>query len=67
MIPNMIDHDYYLRAAADPRATDAERAHLAYCASMAAAGEPITRGEYLRAEALTGGALSTVTPIFDRP
>lgn len=63
----MHDHDKYLKAAADPRATEAERAHLSYCASMAAAGEPVTQSEYLRAEALVGGALSTRTPIYDRP
>lgn len=62
------DHDRYLRACADPRATDEERAHLSYCAAMAAAGEPITRAEYLRAEAIVGGALSPdVVPLHLRP
>jgi len=64
---SMHDHAQYLKACADPRATEAEREHLSYCASMAAAGEPVTKSEYLRAEALIGGALSTTTPIGDRP
>lgn len=63
----MHEHDKYLRACADPRATEAEKALLSYCASMAASGEPVTKSDYLRAEALTGGALSTITPIADRP
>lgn len=63
----MHDHAKYIKACADPRATEAERAHLSYCASMAAAGEPVTKSEYLRAESLIGGALSTTTPIYDRP
>lgn len=60
------EHDIFLRACTDPRATEEEREHLSYCAAMCAAGEPVTAAEYLRAQALTGGALSTITPIFQR-
>lgn len=60
------DHDKYLRACADPRATDAERALLSYCAAMAAGGEPVTTAQYLRCEALTGGSLSLHPSIYER-
>ena len=60
------DHNTFLRACADPRATEHERQILGYAAALAAAGESVSRDEYLHAQALVGGALSTITPIFDR-
>ena len=66
---NLTNHDAekYLRACADPRATDNEREHLSYCASMIHTREPVTRSEYLKAEAMIGGSLSTRECIYDRP
>lgn len=66
MILTMHEHQKYLSASYDRRATADERDHLSYVASLIAAREPVKRADYLRAEALVGGALSTVTPIFDR-
>lgn len=63
----MIDHDFCLRACADARATEEEREFLGFMASLAAAGEAVTPQQYRRVQALTGGGLSTNTPIFDRP
>ena len=63
----MHDHDQYLRACADPRATDAERETLSYCAAMAAAGEPVSAAQYRHCEALTGAALSREGSIYTRP
>jgi len=63
----MNDHDCCLRCCADERATAEEREFLSYMASLAAARKPVSQAEWLRMQALTGGALSTVTPIQDRP
>ena len=60
------DHNCFLRACADSRATADERDFLATQASLAAARESVSRSDYLHAQALTGGALSTTTPIFQR-
>jgi hypothetical protein len=63
----MTDHEFCLRACADRRATDEEREFLSFMASLAAACEPVTAEQYRRVQVLTGGGLSTTTPIFDRP
>lgn len=63
----MFDHDKYMAAAADPRATEDERRHLSTVAALAAAGEAVTDAMYLAAEAMVGGALSPRECIYDRP
>lgn len=60
------DHLVFLRACADSRATPIERDFLSEQASQAAALEHVPTCDYLHAQALIGGALSTITPIFDR-
>ena len=60
------DHDFCLRACADVRATEDEKHFLGYMAGMWAANEPVTKDEYYLVQRLTGGFLSTTTPIFNR-
>ena len=66
MIYTKLDHDIFLRACAHPKITPDEREFLAAQASLSAACESVPRSDYLHAQALVGGALSTTTPIFDR-
>ena len=66
MLYTTSDHNTFLRACADSRCTSDERYFLATQASLAAARESVSRADYLRAQALTGGALSTTMPIFQR-
>lgn len=66
MLLTMTDHNHCLACAADPRATAEEREFLALMASLAAAREPVTQAQYLRVQTLTGGGLSTETPIRQR-
>lgn len=68
MILSNSKHIKYLEAALDPRCTEEEKAFLGYMASLAAAREPVTREEYLRAEAILGGTrCSLTTPLYMRP
>jgi hypothetical protein len=60
------DHDFALKACADPRSTEEEKDFLSYMASMYAANEPITKEEYSRLQRLTGGFLSPEPSIFER-
>ena len=64
---NTTDHNFCLRACADPRSTAEEREYLGYMASLAAACEPVSRADYSRVQSLTGGHLSREGSIFDRP
>lgn len=61
------DHNFCLRACADHRSTEEEREFLSTMASLAAAGEPVSRDDYNRVQRLTGGHLSRDGSIFDRP
>lgn len=63
----MTDHDRMLRAAADPRATEDERAFLGYMASLAAAREPVENDEYRRASVLAAINMHVEDSVFDRP
>lgn len=60
------DHKFCLKACADSRATDEEKLFLSTMASLYGANEDVSRSDYLRMQALTGGALSLTVPIFDR-
>lgn len=61
------DHNFCLKACADPRATAEEQNFLSFMASMHAAGEQVSHEDYSRMQELTGGYLSLTTPIFQRP
>lgn len=61
-----IDHEFCLKACQDPRATKLEKEFLSNLASLWAAGETISRSDYGYMQVLTGGHLSTITPIFSR-
>lgn len=60
------DHLRLLRAAGDPRATEDEKAFLGYMASLAAAREPVSNDEYIRASILAAINLHDQDSIFDR-
>jgi hypothetical protein len=66
MLFTSLDHDVFLKACSDPRAKQDEVEFLSYCAALAAAREHVDHTTWLRAQALVGGALDTITPIFDR-
>ena len=54
------------KAIASGKATDEEIAFLDTMISLTAANEDISRDDYNFLQRLTGGMLSTTTPIFDR-
>lgn len=60
------DAKYARRAIESGKATDEEIAFLDTMISLEAAREPVSRHEYSRLQRLTGGQLSTETPIFER-
>jgi len=62
----MHESEKYRKLAADHRATDDEKRLLSTTASLIAAGESVSKADYLSCEALAGGALSLVTPIAGR-
>lgn len=64
---SLSDHNFCLKACADPRATAEEQNFLSFMASMYAANEHVSRNDYNRMQELTGGHLSLTMPIFNRP
>ena len=62
----MTDHNRMLRACADSRATEEEKNFLSTMADLAAAREPVSNSDYIRASTLAAINLHVEDSIFDR-
>lgn len=63
---NINDSRFALLCIQSGKATEEESAFLDTMRSMCAANEPVPDDEYRRLQRLTGGVLSTETPICER-
>lgn len=67
MIVTKMDSKFARKAIASGKATVEEIAFLDTMISFEAAQESVSRDDYSRLQRLTGGSMSTTTPICERP